>query len=174
MRCRYEVLHLHLKVQNVKSSDLGQSVEACFCECDKINRDYIKTGMHTLKKNLAATSNCRRQKGDTKQVPHWGSANIRRHRTKLNRHDELALGICAPLNKRCPTIRRQSVPNERFFYKAFFVIYYYYYYYQLLTFTLQQREMYDFFLQTEGLMPSTRQHPISVIQENFISVHYIP
>ena len=37
------------------------------------------------------------QKGYVKQVPKWGSTNIRGHRIKCSRHGDQAPGICAPL-----------------------------------------------------------------------------
>jgi hypothetical protein len=41
--------------------------------------------------------NFRHQNSDIKQVPYWGSTNIRYHHTKFSNHANLLLGICAPL-----------------------------------------------------------------------------
>jgi hypothetical protein len=40
----------------------------------------------------------RRQKGDTKQVPYWGSTNVRRHCTNFFSHGDLAARFCAPFD----------------------------------------------------------------------------
>jgi hypothetical protein len=37
------------------------------------------------------------QKGDTKQVPHWGFTNIRCHHTQFSHHGSLVPGFCSPL-----------------------------------------------------------------------------
>jgi hypothetical protein len=42
--------------------------------------------------------NSRRQKGDVKDSPYWGSTYIKRRRTKFSRHGNLAPGICAPVD----------------------------------------------------------------------------
>ena len=44
-----------------------------------------------------STSNSRRQKYDMKQVPYWGSSNIRSGVTKFSRPGEMAPGIFAPM-----------------------------------------------------------------------------
>jgi hypothetical protein len=41
--------------------------------------------------------NSRYQKDDKKQVPFWGSTNIRYHHTKFSYHSDLAPSNCAPL-----------------------------------------------------------------------------
>jgi len=51
--------------------------------------------VHKLSKNLGATKKIWCHKGNRKQIPYSGLANIRCHSTKFSCLDELASGICA-------------------------------------------------------------------------------
>jgi hypothetical protein len=60
-----------------------------------IHRESITTlqeihGNLNFPKVLEPIQNSRRQKGDMKQVPHWGPTNIGRYRTKLRGPGHLA------------------------------------------------------------------------------------
>ena len=56
--------------------------------------EEVKPWVHnSSKKSVQLGQNPRRQKGDIKQVLHWGPTNISRHHTKFSRHGDLAHGI---------------------------------------------------------------------------------
>jgi hypothetical protein len=56
-------------------------------------RHMLQLAMHRLSKILGASWNSKCQKGDIKQVPHWGSTNKMCHHSKLIFHGGLACGI---------------------------------------------------------------------------------
>jgi hypothetical protein len=47
------------------------------------------SGLHGFSTNLGPPRNCMRHKGDMKQVPHSGPADIERHRTQFNLHTDM-------------------------------------------------------------------------------------
>jgi hypothetical protein len=62
-------------------------------------------------KIYAPPQNFTRQKNDIQQVRRWLATNIRRHRTKFTRYDDLAAGPCVPALG--PSWRRHYFPSLR-------------------------------------------------------------
>jgi len=64
-----------------------------------------------LPKIYEPSQNSTRQKNDIQQVRRWLATNIRRHRTKFTRYDNLAPGPCVPALG--PSRRRHYFPSPR-------------------------------------------------------------
>ena len=61
-----------------------------------IHGHHLTAGVHRFSKILESFQNFKRQEGDMKQFPCWGSTNIRRHGTKFSHHGDRAPGVFAP------------------------------------------------------------------------------
>jgi len=62
-----------------------------------INGLTVKQGCTVFPNISEPPQNYRRQNGDIKIVLYWGPTNIRRRRTKFERHGDLSPRLCSPL-----------------------------------------------------------------------------